>query len=124
MATGVGAGVTRVPYIHRATLLNVVDGDTVDLEVKLPFRLVARDRFRLYGINAPEMRGDSREAGKLAKSALASMIPQGEFIIKTHMDKQDKYGRWLVEISDGDESRTINDRMVREGFAFPYMVDS
>ena len=113
---------TKPPYIYRAKLINVVDGDTVDLAVDVGFRVSITDRFRLLGINAPEMHGTSSPAGKEAKAALASMLAGVETLtIKTHKG-QDKYGRWLVEISTGDESQTVNDRMVREKFAVPYMV--
>lgn len=108
-------------YIYRATVVNVVDGDTVDLDVDLGFRVRRQDRFRLFGINAPEMRGDTLEAGKLARSALLSMLGLGlPVLVKIHKG-QDKYGRWLAEISTGEDARTVNDRMVAEGFAVEYM---
>ena len=116
------AELTKPPYIYRAKLINVVDGDTVDLAVDVGFRVSITDRFRLLGINAPEMHGTSSPAGKEAKAALASMLAGVETLtIKTHKG-QDKYGRWLADIyvnTDGGEL-LVNKIMVVEGHAVEY----
>ncbi|GAG20500.1 unnamed protein product, partial [marine sediment metagenome] len=44
-------------YTYRAKLDRVVDGDTVDLFVDLGFNICIKDRFRLLGIDTPELRG-------------------------------------------------------------------
>lgn len=109
-------------YLYRATVVAVVDGDTADMAVDVGFHATILTRFRLYGINAPEMKGETSEAGKLARTALLTMIPIGSnVLIKTHKG-QDKYGRWLAEIVLPDMTATVNQRMVREGFALEYFL--
>jgi micrococcal nuclease len=44
------------PYWYTGKVLNVVDGDTVDLMVDLGFSVHHKIRVRLYGINTPESR--------------------------------------------------------------------
>ncbi len=117
---------------YKATLLRVVDADTVDLCVELHgqtdlgFRIYDepayfRDRFRLYGIDAPE-RGEVGWAE--GKAALEVMLPFGTVIsIETHHPKQrderDSFGRWLAIIYlDGVN---INQRLIDEGHAKEYV---
>jgi micrococcal nuclease len=110
-------------YIYEAIVIHIVDGDTVDLRVDLGFRVQRTDRFRLYGINAPEMRGIDKELGRQARAALETMIPVGSpILIKTHRG-MDKYGRWLAEILTPDSASTVNELMVARGFAAEYMKD-
>jgi micrococcal nuclease len=48
---------TPEPYVYRIkALVAVIDGDTIDLDLDLGFSLVLRQRVRLYGLDAPELR--------------------------------------------------------------------
>lgn len=102
-------------YWYSARVEKVVDGDTVDLVVDLGFRTSMRDRFRLYGINAWETRGDDREKGLAAKARLEGLIGGREITINTYKDERGKYGRWLA-ILYVDEIN-INGLLVQEGHA-------
>jgi endonuclease YncB( thermonuclease family) len=42
------------PYYYRASLLRVVDGDTIDVDLDLGFNLRARHRLRLLDVDTPE----------------------------------------------------------------------
>ena len=54
-------------YEYRAKLVNVVDGDTVDVDIDLGFGIWMRDeRVRIMGIDTPESR--TREQCQLLKS--------------------------------------------------------
>ncbi len=75
-------------FEYRAIVENVVDGDTVDLTVDLGFRIQIRDRFRLSGINTPEVRGSEREAGLRSKEWLTNQLLGKEVTIKTEKDKR------------------------------------
>lgn len=101
-------------YIYRAELIRVIDGDTVDLAVDLGFRVVMRDRFRLYGINAWETKGEERDKGLLAKARLEELIT-GPLTVHTIKDTRGKYGRWLAILYSGDLN--INGTLVSEGHA-------
>ncbi|MFM7511830.1 MAG: hypothetical protein ACKO3F_00420, partial [Cyanobium sp.] len=48
---------TPEPYEYRIkALLALIDGDTLDLDLDLGFSLVLRQRVRLHGLDAPEVR--------------------------------------------------------------------
>jgi micrococcal nuclease len=119
-------------YIYRAELVRVVDGDTVDLIIDLGFDTSRRERFRLYGVDAPEMR---TEAGKAARAWLwGELQPLEEIYVQTLQlatkAKRDKYGRFLAvlysDLGDIQANRpmktpvcsaSINARMITEGHA-------
>jgi micrococcal nuclease len=117
-------------YIYKASLIRVVDGDTVDLIIDLGFDTFRGERFRLYGIDAPEMR---TEAGKEAKAWLEdALMPLEAIYVQTLQHKtkakRDKYGRFLAVLygelptlipimREPIQPSSINDKMVIEGHA-------
>lgn len=103
-------------FEYRAKVISVYDGDTVTVDIDLGFGIWLRDqKLRLSNINAPEVRGSSREEGLKSRDALREKILDKNVIIKTMKDKKGKYGRWIAEIYIDDSS--INTWLVKEGFA-------
>ena len=101
-----------------AEVLKIIDGDTIDLLVDLGFDIWKKIRVRLYGINAPETRGEERELGLTSKEFLANLIPVGSYIMFDCLG-QDKYGRWLGILYK--DELNLNDLMVEENHAVIYM---
>lgn len=117
-AESVGAmTVEKDLYHYRATIKSVYDADTIRVDWDLGAGILLKNEpLRLYGINAPEMRGDEREQGLISRDALRAKIPAGaEVIIKTVQDKKGKYGRYLAEIYLDDLN--INKWLVDDGYA-------
>ena len=112
---------------YPATLKRVVDGDTVDLIVDLGFNIVKFERFRLYGINAPETRTrdlEEKKRGLIAKQWLIDRLATMPIIyIDTLDDRKGKFGRYLANILDPNSVYTINEIMVINGLAVEYMKD-
>lgn len=113
-------------YEYRATIVKVIDGDTVEAHVDLGFAVSFVERFRLYGINAPETKGESREDGRAATEFLRTLIAKhtgnsGVLTIQTKKDKREKYGRYLAVLLAGGVN--LNEVMVNAGHAVPYMED-
>jgi endonuclease YncB( thermonuclease family) len=126
-------------HIYQAKIVEVVDGDTFDLMIDLGFNNFTKQRMRLYGIDAPEMR---TQAGKDLKRRLVENYYLAPVIVQSveaPKSKQfrDKYGRFLAIIYDawpiaslafvnGDKildvapsslnARLINDRLVKERY--------
>lgn len=108
-------------YIYNARVLKVVDGDTVDLEVDLGFHITAKHRFRLARIDTAEKNSSIPEERMLADIATKFLVEKfnavnNQIVIKT--TKQDKYGRYLVDIIVNDQN--INDEMLALGLAVKY----
>jgi len=116
-------------YEYSARVVNVVDGDTLDLDVDVGFRHRMIDRFRLYGINAYEVRGAAeRRKGRAAKAALIDLIGGSAVLLRTHEDSRGKYGRWLADIYlegmgeptvfvSGRRCQHVNEWLVDQGHA-------
>lgn len=102
-------------YWYDAKVEKIIDGDTADLAIDLGFNLTFRDRFRLYGIDAWETRGDERPRGLAAKARLTELIDGRAIEVHTHKDARGKYGRWLATIYVG--GRDVNELLVAEGHA-------
>lgn len=59
-------------FWYGATVLGVIDGDTIDLMIDLGFNIHHKIRVRLYGVNTPESRTKDlaeKEMGLKAKSS-------------------------------------------------------
>lgn len=110
-------------YQYNATLLNIVDGDTVDMDVDMGFNVRIKQRMRLYGINTPELTAADaaiREAAVKAKDFVAANIKVGQSY-KIETFKNDKYGRLLVKIRLTSTS-TLNEMLVSAGLATIYLL--
>jgi len=103
-----------VRYQYAATVVDVHDGDTIRVDVDLGFDLTLRSLpLRLVGLNAPEL---PTEAGKASRDWLRTRLPLGSTItVETLKDKQEKYGRYLALLFDGEHS--INDELIQAGHA-------
>lgn len=106
-------------YRYRATLVRVVDGDTVRLRVDLGFNIAFEENFRLADIDTPEVRGPEREDGLKAKAFVEEFFqncPDAKVMICSI--KHGKY-RWVLEIWNGDEC--LNIALLEAGHAREYL---
>lgn len=102
-------------YEYKAKIISIYDGDTVTAEIFVGFNVTIKEKLRLSGINAPELRGDERPDGLISRDKLREKLLNKEVIIKTFKDKKGKYGRYIAEIFLEEES--INEWLVTEGLA-------
>lgn len=112
-------------YNYRAKVVGVYDGDSVTIDIDLGFKSwLINQKVRLYGINTPEIRGEERPDGLIAKARLQELVLGKEVVITSYKDKAGKYGRWLVTIFLKDENgmwENINQLLVSEGLAEVYV---
>ena len=107
-------------YQYKAKVIDVYDGDTVTAMVDLGFYHFQQMKFRLYGIDTPEIRGEGREKGLVVRDIVRAMILDKEVTINSYKDKQEKYGRYLANIIiDGVD---LNQWLVQNGHAKEYML--
>ena len=89
-------------YEYKAYVTKVYDGDTITVDIDLGLGVWLRKQsIRLAGINAPEVRGDSKYLGYASRDALSELILDKEVKIKTYKSKRGKYGRWIVDVHKG-----------------------
>lgn len=70
-------------YKYNAICTNVVDGDTVDLEVDLGFTVKVNIRGRLARINSPERKKATMDAWHAARKALAARIETEHVLVQS-----------------------------------------
>jgi endonuclease YncB( thermonuclease family) len=127
------AGVTPVPgglpnlrddmpdpayrYIYSATVVRVIDGDTVVFDVDLGFHLTLRNQpFRLVGVNAREL---SQPGGSEARDNLTAILTANPQVTLGSI-KPDKYGsRWLADVTL-PEGRCLSSVLLAGGWAAPW----
>lgn len=107
-------------YFYKATILRVIDGDTLDCLLDVGFDILIKQRLRLSGINTPESRTrDKREKelGLEAKQFTQDFVSEGEKIL-IHTIKKGKFGRLLCEVFVGGKS--LNKALIKAGLAREY----
>ncbi len=116
------------PFCYNATVVRIVDGDTIRLDIDLGFDIVLKNQsVRLYKVDTPECRTrDLKEkaAGLLAKSVVQNLIAVGERVfIRTKLDTKGKFGRLLGTIITTDNIN-INEHLVNNNYAVEYYGQS
>ena len=110
-------------FEYNASVLKVVDGDTIDVLVDVGFSIHKKIRVRLYGIDAPESRTRDLEEKKLglaAKARLIEILNQNDNKIILNSHGIGKYGRCLGELFIKDEEQSINTQLILEGHGVEY----
>ena len=118
-------------YEYRCTVVKIIDGDTVDVDIDLGFGVwLKKERIRLYGIDTPESRTrdlEEKKYGLAAKEFLTGMLDdEGGVVLKTHKDAEGKFGRILGELwrTTDYADKSINDYMIEKRHAVPYYGQS
>jgi micrococcal nuclease len=109
-----------------ATVTEVIDGDTIDVEIG-----GRTERVRLIGIDTPETKKPNTPIecyGPQASAFTASLLPVGTTVrIERDIVGRDDYGRLLgyVHLVDGDGTPTtfVNLEIVEQGYATPLTIE-
>ena len=119
---------------YDVTVIKVVDGDTVDVDIDLGFGICLKDeRVRIMGIDTPESRTSDRVEdlfGEAAKARLKELMKNGGKLITTEdksgEDMKGKFGRILgdFKVEYNGEDRRVTDIMIAEGHCVPYFGGS
>jgi micrococcal nuclease len=108
---------------------NVVDGDTIDVVIDLGFDIMFASRVRLAGIDTPESRTKDKAEKALgleSKEYLKKHLKDAKsVVIKTEkINSSEKFGRILGWIYINDETVSLNDMMINDGYAWGYLGDA
>lgn len=114
---------THPAYVYRATVTNIVDGDTIDVLIDVGFGIYVTKRLRFLLIDTWEKRGVEKEQGLLATERLTELVNDAEKVyIQTIMDAEGKYGRVLAWIWTEKEDLllSVNEVLLDEGHGTVY----
>jgi micrococcal nuclease len=112
------------------TIDKVLDGDTIDVTIDLGFDLYKKERVRIAGVDTPEKRTRNLEEKALGidatnwlKKKLEDTIAGDgdELTIRTELvGGMGKYGRLLGWLYINEETVSLNEQMIEEGYAWAY----
>lgn len=103
----------------RARVLDVIDGDTVELRIGRHSEIV-----RLIGIDTPETVHPTKPVecfGPEASAYLKSILPKNtDVFIQRDVEARDYYQRLLLYLYRASDGLFVNQHMVETGHAVPY----
>lgn len=114
--------IVSVHHVYsRVQVDRVIDGDTICVTIDLGFYTHRKETIRLWGINAPEMRGDERQKGIAARDHLIKLLQEeGPISIRTLKNRrgEDRTGStgYLAILYSAD-GLDLTRQMVRDGHA-------
>ncbi len=107
-----------------------MDGDTIDVTIDLGFDLFKKERVRVAGVDTPEKRTrdlEEKELGIDATNWLKKKLEDtiagdgDELTIRTELvGGMGKYGRLLGWLYINEETVSLNEQMIEEGYAWAY----
>jgi endonuclease YncB( thermonuclease family) len=104
--------------VRNAIITNVIDGDTFDADVKLGYGLTTSQRFRISGINAPEVFGKEKENGIVSKKFIAeNLLNKNVLIVNKGLDSFRRILGDIYFINDDNILINIADLLVEKGLA-------
>jgi len=107
---------TAPSYVYAATLDRVIDGDTFVLNVDLGFRINTHFKFRLLGVDAPEL---DTEEGKRAKTFAIDELSPRPLLVRTYKERR-SFDRWVAEVffesADGFY-HSFSEHLIEQGHA-------
>lgn len=110
-------------YTYRCTLVKVIDGDTIDVDIDLGFSIRALKRLRFLEVDTEELRGgtdESKASAQAAKARVLELLEAAEKIyVQTVMDDVGKYGRllaWVFYMNADGIAHNLNKQLIEEGF--------
>jgi len=109
-------------FEYKAKVVRVIDGDTIEVLIDLGFYLTIREKVRLAGINAYEIKlgktttAEDKSKGLEAKTFLENMLTDKEVTLQT-IKIRGKYGRFIANMFLNDNGININDLLIQKGYA-------
>lgn len=125
-----------MPYEYNATVTEVVDGDTIVVDIDLGFDVMfTNQKVRLLGVDTPESRTSDKVEkafGMASKDYVKKFVStcKNKVIIRTHISEgtdasgREKFGRLLGEIINPDTKEVLSEQLIIKNYAVKYMGEN
>lgn len=104
------------PYANEPTVIDVIDGDTID--VRIGYK---RQRVRLLGIDTPETKDPRKPVqcfGREASDHTKHLLPRGTIVrLELDLEEHDVYDRLLAYVWRASDGVFVNLELVSGGYA-------
>lgn len=115
---------TDAEYVFRARVRRVIDGDTLDLDIRVGFKMVKeQEHIRLAKVNAPEI--ETKKGKEVAHYVRDRLAKARGVVVKT--ERADEYGRYVGHVFYSFEDDRpgavyekgvyLNDELLKKGMA-------
>ncbi len=101
-------------------VVNVVDGDTIDVQVG-----AARERVRYIGVDTPETKDPRRPVGCFGQRASdfnQGLVAGKRVRLVRDLEQRDRYGRLLAYVYRARDDLFVNAELARLGYAQPLAI--
>ena len=107
---------------NSATVKEVIDGDTIDIEIG-----GKTERVRFIGIDTPETKHPTKGVqcfGPEASAYTEQLLPEGTALrVERDVEARDKYGRLLLYVYIANSNVFVNLDLVMNGYARPMVFE-
>jgi micrococcal nuclease len=119
--TATAVALTPEPSTDSVTVTQVVDGDTIDVDID-----GRTERIRLLNVDTPETKDPNQPVqclGPEATAYLASLLPTGTSVrLEYDRERTDRYDRTLAAVFAADGT-LVNAEIARQGLAAVMVID-
>ncbi len=107
-------------WLYPAKLLRIVDGDSIVVRLDMGLRIYRDEAIRLLGVDTPEVRGLTREAGLAAADFVRVWMAESsaildDFPLLIATSRADSFGRWLGDVFRKSDGRNLTDDLIAAG---------
>ena len=107
-------------FTYAATLLRVVDGDTLVVELEVSPGVFIEQKLRLRGLDCPELK---TSAGKAAKRFVDALVGRTTAVV-INTSKPDKYDRYLADVFLTTEAAATGSGQAGEIFLNNHLLEN
>lgn len=104
------------PYVFRAKTIEVLDADSVRMDIDCGFSITYRTIVRLFGCNAAEL---GTPGGDAARDFLTAMLPVGCPVLLAS-EKPDKFGGRILAVVQLAGGTDVAQLLIEQGWAAPW----
>jgi endonuclease YncB( thermonuclease family) len=109
-------------YEYKAIILDIIDNNTLVVNIDLGFRCYTKQKLRFYGAKVIESFDNS--IGIEAREWMEQFIGS-DVIITTHVTKRSKIGRtmgivYTIDPTTGERSENINELLIAKKYAVDF----
>jgi len=100
-------------WIAVGTPVKVIDGDTFEADVRVWIGLTQRERVRVLGVDTPERKGATLEAGNAARAFTAEWLADTD--VRLHVCQRDSFGRVLATVTRARDGANLTTDLIAAG---------
>jgi len=96
-----------------ATPVRILDGDTFTVDARVFLGLTARETVRVLGVDTPERKGATLEAGNAARAFTAEWLADTD--VRLHVCQRDSFGRVLATVTRARDGANLTTDLIAAG---------